>query len=461
MLEKNSFNNSTNYIDAKFNCNEYFLLGNLLAYSYKFSDKASFYYHNSTLVEQSAIDEFMQIAKKFPEIQSFINYGDDFDKLADNESRNELASNMVKRLEALTTVKNDDDLITLEGKNVMDAFTKLKSTKFYELMLEKTLVHTENLQRKFETYKPLANETLAPILQNLDKKEIETVVLPPQLFGDPYAIKTNGKQVTTLASYPEGFNENIPNLDVVSMIHEIIHTYIPVDENLKFNNTIQEDIYKTINHCLVELTSNGELGIKISNLSNHFATPMHQEIITDRVTGENLKKEAYIKSGIFFPEDFEFESTTNGFKGKQIITAKNELSNDKIRGIVYPYFLAFKNMNSATPEKNILNDINRDKAAITKIYGDEFYFKLENKEYLSSIFQEVANTKNIVELNSFIAEKVFGVRQKLQESTLNQDLYVLSSHVKISDFNQATQDVKNLEESNKHIETLNSKRTNY
>ena len=110
MLEKNSFNNSTNYIDAKFNCNEYFLLGNLLAYSYKFSDKASFYYRNSTLVEQSAIDEFMQIAKKFPEIQSFINYGDDFDKLADNESRNELASNMVKRLEALTTVKNDDDL---------------------------------------------------------------------------------------------------------------------------------------------------------------------------------------------------------------------------------------------------------------------------------------------------------------------------------------------------------------
>lgn len=188
---------------------------------------------------------------------------------------------------------------------------------------------------------------------------------------------------------------------------------------------------------------------------------MHQEIITDRVTGENLKKEAYIKSGVSFPEDFEFESTTNGFKGKQIITAKNELSNDKIRGIVYPYFLAFKNMNSATPEKNILNDINRDKAAITKIYGDEFYYKLENKEYLSSIFQEVANTKNIVELNSFIAEKVFGVRQKLQESTLNQDLYVLSSHVKISDFNQATQDIKNLEESNKHIETLNSKRTNY
>ena len=87
----------------------------------------------------------------------------------------------------------------------MDAFTKLKSTKFYELMLEKTLVHTENLQRKFETYKPLANETLAPILQNLDKKEIETVVLPPQLFGDPYAIKPNGKQVTDTCFIPRRF----------------------------------------------------------------------------------------------------------------------------------------------------------------------------------------------------------------------------------------------------------------
>lgn len=68
----------------------------------------------------------------------------------------------------------------------------------------------------------------------------------------------------------EEFNNIIPNLDVVSMMHEIMHTYIPVDENTKFDNTVQEDLYKAINHCLVELSSNGELGIKKSNLIKFF-----------------------------------------------------------------------------------------------------------------------------------------------------------------------------------------------
>lgn len=464
-IERELFSDD-NYIIANFNCNEYFLMGNLLAYSYKFSDKDVFYYQHADAIEQNNIDEFMQIAKEFPEIQTLINYATDFDKQPSNEARNIFANNMTKRLERLTTVRNDEDFIQIEGKNVKDAFEQLKNTEFYKSMLKKTIEHQEILRTKFENYKKIANEAVEPILQNLDKKEIETVVLPPQLFGDPYAIKTHGNQVTTLASYPEEFNEIIPNLDVVSMIHEIMHTYIPVDESIKFNNTVQEDVYKAVNHCLVELSSNGELGIRISNLSNYFSTPMHQEIVRDRITGESLKKEDYIRAGVSFPEEFEFESTTKGFKGEKVITQKDELSNDKIRAIVYPYFLAFKNKHSRNPKQSILDEINRDKEAIIDIYGQTFYNRLENQEYLNNIIHDVENTKNVIELNDAIAKNVFEInlqrdktQQKFEESTLNSDLYRISNEIAISDFNEMSQNIRNIERINEQKHFLEDERS--
>lgn len=48
--EFNEKKNMNNYINAQFNCNEYFLMGNLLTYSYKFSDKDSYYYQNLEIV---------------------------------------------------------------------------------------------------------------------------------------------------------------------------------------------------------------------------------------------------------------------------------------------------------------------------------------------------------------------------------------------------------------------------
>ena len=468
-IEREEFSNDkniSNYITAKFNCNEYFLMGNLLAYSYKFSDKDGFYYQHADATEQNNIDEFMQIAKEFPEIQTLINYATDFDKQPSNEARNIFANNMTKRLEMFTTIRNDEDFIQVEGKKVKDAFEKLKNTEFYKSMLKKTIEHQEDLRTKFENYKQIANEALESILQNLDKKEIETVVLPPQLFGDPYAIKTHGKQVTTLASYPEEFNKNIPNLDVVSMIHEIMHTYIPVDESIKFDNTVQEDVYKVVNHCLVELSSNGELGIKIANLGDYFKTPMHQEILRNRTTGEVLKKEDYIRAGISFPEEFEFESTTKGFKGEKVITQKDELSNDKIRAIVYPYFLAFKNKHSKNPKQSILDEINRDKEVIIDIYVQAFYNRLENQEYLNNIIHDVENTKNVIELNDAIAENVFEInlqrdktQQKFEESTLNSDLYRISSEIAISDFNEMSQNIRNIERINEQKHFLEDERS--
>lgn len=435
-----------NYINANFKCNEYYLLENLLAYSYKFSSKDSMYYQSTDVIEQKNIDEFLEIAKKIPGIQALINYGDDFDKQIDNNARNKLASNMSKRLEKLATISNDEEFEQIEGYEVKQAFDSLKKTDFYKAMLDRTLEHKENLKFRFENFKNRANEALEPILQNIAEKQIDTVVLPPQLFDNPYAIETQGNHVITCAAYPEEFNEEISNLDIIAMIHEIMHTYIPVDKNIKFENTVQEDVYKVINHSLVELASNGELGIKLAELEDYFKTPMHQEIIKNRKTGEILKREDYIKSGIKFPKEFEFESSTQGFKANKIITRKDELSNDKIRAIVYPYFLAFKNKDTENPIQKMADEISRDEKALKDIYGEEFYNKLKKQEYLENIMHTAKRADNIINLNDVVAKEVFGIeisRDKETRVFLPPEIGKSTINIQTEEKDKAKQQIEN------------------
>lgn len=455
------------YFDAKFKCNENFLMANLLAYSYKFSNRDSSYYKNANINEQGDIEEFIKIAKEYPAISSLVNYADEFDKQTNNNGRNKIANNMLKKLENISKAENNNQLVNIDGNDVKEAFDKLKETNFYKLMLNKSIEHKENLKTKFNSYKQKANEVLEPILKNIDEKEIKTLVLPPQLFDDPYAMKTNGNQVVTIACYPEYFNEKIQNLDVISMMHEIMHTYIPVDENIKFENVIQEDIYKVVNHCLVELSSNGELGKEIGKVDSSFGTPMHQEILRNRENGEILKKEDYIKAGVSFSEKFEFESSTQGFKNDKVITKADELSNDKIRGIVYPYFLAFKNKGKSV--EDILRDINKDKKAIIDIYGKEFYDKIGNEQYLENIIETVKETESIIELNDIVVKDAFGIEiqrnkdidysheQSKKISIQTVKSAIAQSNINTSEIQEQTrqiQDIRKLESKEKQGEQL-------
>lgn len=443
-----------NHINANFKCNEYYLFGNLLAYSYKFSSKNSKYYRNANTIEQKNIDEFIEIAKKFLGIQSLINYGDDFDNQIDNNARNKLASNMLKRLEKLATISSDEEFEQIEGYEVKQAFDRLKETDFYKSMLNRTLEHKEDLKFRFENFKKRANEVLEPILHNIDEKKTDTVVLPPQLFDNPYAIETQGNHTITCAAYPEEFNEKISNLDVIAMIHEIIHTYIPINENIKFENTVQEDVYKVINHCLVEFTSNAELGIKLAELEDYFKTPMHQEVIRNRKTGKNLKREDYIEAGVRFPEEFKFESSTEGFKANKIITSKDELSNDKIRALVYPYFLAFKNKDIGNPIQRIKDEIKRDEKALKDIYGEEFYNKLNKQEYLENIISSTKKADNIINLNDVVAKEVFGIeinRDKQTRIFLPQEIGKSTINVTTEEKDKTEKQIRNDEKQIKQI----------
>lgn len=222
-------------------------------------------------------------------------------------------------------------------------------------------------------------------------------------------------EVKSVASYPNYFDKDIPNVSIVAMLHEIMHTYVPLNENAKFQNSTQELIYDVINHSIVELASNCELGMQICGVDSYFQIPMHDEILKQNFQDKNgAKEEFFISQGVNFPPEFEFESVTDypGIAYNRVTTQKDELSNDKIRGIVYPYFLAFKNLRSEDSLGQITSEMNRDKNSITNIYGQEFYERISSPEYISSVLNSVKDVKNLMDLNDVVAREAFGIEKQ-------------------------------------------------
>ena len=408
------------YIHTEFNINNYYLLANLLTNSYRIknilqsgdpyltkldeSEKAEFF---------NQFEEFMNIASEMPDIHSLIHYGSNFDLLPDSD-KSKYNEYMNKRLESISNANNDAEFSDIEGENILQAFKKLENTAFYKSMYNKTLEHLESLLMAYDSNKDIAEESLKPILDGLEKKEMQILVLPPQLFDTQLALESNGLQTKSVASYPEYFNKDIPNASTVAMIHEIMHTYIPLDKSSKFENDTQKLVYNVINHSLVELASNCELGMKLSGLDSYFKMPMHNEILKHNFKdNEGIEKDYYISQGVNFPSEFEFESTTeySSIVNGKTVTKKDELSNDKIRGIVYPYFLLFKNRENENPLQATLDEISRDEQMIKQIYGKDFYEQITDINYIKKIQSTVTNSNTIVNLNDAIARDAFGIEK--------------------------------------------------
>lgn len=422
----------SNYINVTFSCNEYYLMAKLLTDSYKMenilSNNDTQFLNPINLEERKILlkqfREFISIAQEIPAIQELLGFGNDFDKIPD-EQKGEFNDAMFARLERISEVTNNQELMECENKSVMEAFELLKDTDFFKSMLVKTEKHRNILQKSFEESKGIAEEKLKPILRNLPEKQMDILVLPPEIFDTQVTLNSRGNNVKSVASYPNYFEQEIPNSKTVAMLHEMMHTYIPLNKERSFSNETQELVYDVINHCLVELSSNCELGMSVCGLESYFKMPMHNEIMKkDFMDTEGIKKDFYIKQGVKFPKNFEFESITqyNSIVQGRTVTKKEELSNDKIRGIIYPYFLAYKNKESENPTNAIIEEMSRDKKAIMSIYGENFYNSISSEKYLTEVFSNIGEVEDILQLNDMIAERVFGIEREHKREFLEMEI---------------------------------------
>lgn len=409
-----------NYIEAEFSCNEYYLLASLLRDTYKIGDilQNGRTYLDSIPKEERAIlleqfQQFMDIASNIPSIQSLLDFGKNFDRLPNSEERGKYNEYMNNRVDKIAEAESDEQFAQIEGEDVLQAFKQLKETPFYNSILKKTLEHKEVLESIFKQYESKAESALKPILEGQPEKKAQILVRPPELYDNPYSLGNEGETIKSSAAYPKYFEAEYPNLKVVAMLHEIMHGYIPLPESKQFENETQRMVYANINHSLVELATNCELGREICGADTYFSMMMHNEVLTNN-NYERIKKDFFIQQGVEFPAEFEFESTTQyhpAYGMKKTRTERDELGIDKIRGIVYPYFLLFKNRQGKDPMKETIAEIERDSETIKRIYGEEFYAWISNPEYLMGIQEQIKDVDSIVDLNDSIAREAFGIEK--------------------------------------------------
>jgi len=416
----------SNYINAKFSCNENYLVALLLKDSYRISDRIKNGGNNldpvpddekTILIEE--FEDFKKEARKYPAVESLLDYGANFDRLPESEHVKYM-KHMAERVDEIAIAENDEQIVQLEGEEVLQAFNELKQTPFFKSILNMALEHKKVLETAFTQYRDLAEEILRPILKGQMEKKAEILVLPSQFYNDPYTVRTNKDIMKSIASYPKNYDVEFSNMKVVAMLHEIMHEYIPLPTREQFENETQELVYGNINHSLVELATNCELGNKICGAETYFIIMMHNEKLDKGWIGEDAKdeervnKDFFIKQGINFPPEFEFKCVTKyhpTYGKEETTTERDELGNDKIRGITYPYFLLFKNRENKNQMKQTISEIERDKEKIINIYGEEFYNWISNTEYLNEIQEKLKDVGTIVDLNDFVAKDAFGIEK--------------------------------------------------
>ena len=91
-------------------------------------------------------------------------------------------------------------------------------------------------------------------------------------------------------------------------------------------------IIGSANLGVIKLEANNRRQYEISTITEDISEV--EEILRNRTTGEVLKKEDYIRAGISFSKELEFESLTEGFKGSKVITGKEEVVDDILKVIL-------------------------------------------------------------------------------------------------------------------------------
>lgn len=94
----------------------------------------------------------------------------------------------------------------------------------------------------------------------------------------------------------------------------------------------------------------------------------------------------------------------------------------KIRGMMYPYTLMYKNRNNTQQLEDVISEIQRDIPLIEEIYGKKFAEKIQNPDFLKNVQSSVKPYNNVLEFAEGMSRELLGIEQvKKLENTLQED----------------------------------------
>lgn len=414
------------FVDVKFESNKFYLMAELLTNLGSIEKTLG----KSILKDKKQIPlldrrkvrrefkQFCDIANKIPEIKDLIEVDERFDSLNGNRQEQiEYNRQINEKIESFANIATLEDLSNSENQKYGKAFERLFDMPFFKYADMRATEHARDIGEKFDLASESINAKMKQIIGKPVTKQVNFITLPPELFSQiPHYLPNsekdgNYKGVVSVSPFMK-VKKNMAN---VILLHEITHTEIPLPDKCSFSNDIQYDVYGRINHSLVELANDCEMGMQLCGFDSYFKSPMHNELVLNG-QGEPIDINDLEKYDIKSNNDLNFECRTKDIMNRTVVTKSNELGNAKIRGLVYPYFLMYKNRLSNNPIEDTLKEIERDSKKIEKIYGKEFLSTIGENEKLAEIFNNVRDVESLQELNDIIAEKEFNIERQKEYS---------------------------------------------
>ena len=269
------------------------------------------------------------------------------------------------------------------------AMVNLLNTDFFKEVEQMNEQYSNEMQQRFIEQTQDYKENADNIIGNTKVKKIIYMPFTPELFSiEPCCLsdKNNNGEFAVQFTIPtekkkfeEMFGmEYTEGIESVILFHEKMHADIPTKSEENFKNSMQRELDSHLKHTIIELLANGEMGIDIANHSNCFQSVFHigkipykdRTLKTGDLQGLGMKDNELLHTEVN-------EKTSNGIEH----FSKEDMGIIKIRGMIYPYVLMYKNRNNNQQLEKVEQEIQRDMQMIEEIYGKEFAEKIQNPDF--------------------------------------------------------------------------------
>ncbi len=313
------------------------------------------------------------------------------------------------------------DLEDLQKSNpdLANAFSELMKSDFFKKVKSLNDDYTEKMEKRFIKQTKSQQETTENIVGKTDIKKINYMPFTPEIFEiEPCCFENKGNTSMVMFSIPldersfeKSFGMKYQNgIESVILFHEKLHGHLPTKDDSYFQNHMQREIDSHLKRSIIELLANGEFGVKVANLKGYFNTTMHIGKIQDE-NGETLKTNRLYLYGIKDNELLHTVTSEKQFSGSIDHFSKDEMGIIKIRGMMYPYSLMYKNRKNQNQLSDTIQEMKRDQKIVERIYGEDFFKKISNEGFLSQIQEQVRQYDSLVSFAEGMSKELLGIEQ--------------------------------------------------
>lgn len=397
-------------VDIEFNTDKIFLLAQMLYRIESLEDKIN-----------DDNSEVSHLAKSFEEFKDVILANkeelEEFNTFKNNAENKDMWAEYAEYIASFAQTNMEELQVT--NPKMAVAVKNLLDTEFFKEVEQINEQYSNEMEERFFGQTQFYREKAESIIGSTNVKKIIYMPFTPELFNiEPCCLsdKNNNGEFAVQFTIPtdekefeEMFGmEYAEGIESVILFHEKMHADIPTKSKENFTNPMQRELDSHLKHTIIELLSNGEMGIDIANYSSLFQSVFHTGKIPykERTLTTDDLQELEIKDN----ELLHTETNENFGKNLEHFS-KKDMGIIKIRGMMYPYVLMYKNRNNKQQLEIVAQEIQRDTQMIEKIYGKEFAEKIQNIDFLKTVQNSVKPYNNVLEFAEEMSRELLGIEQ--------------------------------------------------